>query len=165
MARYERTRKGAHLDTVHYEIDMLEYALSRIKPDLPQPEQNMVIECFLLHYRNLIRFFNGKQHRNDDISIARPEVWCSRGLSSEEKQTFETIANSVDDKHFRDISKFLQHCTEVRFHVPKDWSPQKMWEELKPAIELFRNTFPPTHSRNVSGRSAERSRFAMLGGP
>jgi hypothetical protein len=64
VARYERSKKGSHLDTIHYEIDMLEYTLSKMtKAELPPPEFNMTLECFLLHYRNLIEFFSGKKHR------------------------------------------------------------------------------------------------------
>jgi hypothetical protein len=65
--REQGDRKGSHLDTIHYEIDMLEYAFAKSKSALTPPELNMTIESFLLHYRNLIEFFSGAKHREKRI--------------------------------------------------------------------------------------------------
>lgn len=150
MARYERSKKGSHLDTIHYEIDMLEYALEKItKAKLPPPELNMTLECFLLHYRNLTEFFSGEKHRSDDISVARPEVWCRRDLKPEERSAMVPSAKMALDEYWAAISQFLQHCTERRFREARDWEPRKMWDMLKPAVQFFRETFPRTDSPNL----------------
>jgi hypothetical protein len=149
VPRYERSKKGSHLDTVHYEIDMLEYARVKVtERDLPPPEINMRLECFLLHYRNLIEFFSGRKHRDGDISVKKPEVWCSRGLTPEEKAAMTGPAGKAQDEYWVDISQFLQHCTERRFRDQKDWVPQEMWNRLKPAIDFFQKVFLRTDSHN-----------------
>jgi hypothetical protein len=157
------------LDTVHYEIDMLEYALAKTtKPELPPPELNMRLECFLLHYRNLIEFFSGKKHRKNgtDISVARPEVWCGRALKADERDAMVTSATELMDEYWEDISQFLQHCTQRRFLEARDWDPQKMSNRLKPATEYFRKAFPRTDSRNggfVLGPSSASTATLIVG--
>lgn len=172
MHRYERSRKASHLDTVHYEVDMLEYALEKLRVEtaLPIPEQNMILECFLLHYRNLLEFFSGEKHRigkkgrTADISVAHPKTWCGRDLSTPEAETLSSTAKQLLQKHFEDISQFLQHCTERRFSEPRDWDPQQMWDELKPTLEFFRKTFPRTASPQVAiaMRSASNSTTTFI---
>src|ERR1700751_464054 len=125
MARYERSRKRSHVDTVHYEIDMLEYALQRLNtPDPPPPELNMTLECFLLHYRNLIEFFSGAKHRKNYVSVAKPEVWCHRQINPDDLASLVPSSRKSFDKYWTDVSQFLQHCTERRFPEAKDWNPQ-----------------------------------------
>src|SRR5690349_3163834 len=111
---YERTRKSSHLETVRYEMDMLEFALYKLSKceTSAGPDWNLLIEGFLLHYRNLIEFFSGKKHRNNsDISIADPEVWSGRKLTKEELDRLQPVAKELEDEYWTDISQFLQHCT------------------------------------------------------
>ncbi len=81
LKKYERSRKGSQSDTIHYEIDMFEYSFVKLKSDLSIPERNMTIECFLLHYRNLIEFFSGAKSRESDLSVLSPEAWSGRKLT------------------------------------------------------------------------------------
>jgi len=146
MRKYERRRKGSHLDTIHYEIDMLEFALAKSKRQLSPPELNMTIECFLLHYRNLIEFFSGSKHREKgiDISIAKPEVWSGRQLTEQEAKALVIPAQKLVDEYWTDISQFLQHCTLRRFKEFRDWDLQEMWDKLEFGLKFFRKYFPPT---------------------
>jgi hypothetical protein len=64
---YERTSKDTHLDTIWYEMDMLEFSYKEFKQKTPpqqSPQWNLLIEGFLLHYRNLIQFFSGSEERH-----------------------------------------------------------------------------------------------------
>jgi hypothetical protein len=148
--RYRRSRKASHLDTVYYEIDMMEYAYERlVKRDTrPLPESNMLIESYLMHYRNLIEFFSGAKHRDRsagkprDISVKDAEVWAGRTLASEEQGTIATPAAKLVDAYFEDISQFLQHCTERRFLESRDWDVEGMCDEIKPIVAAFSSAFP-----------------------
>ena len=152
MQKYERSRKSSHLDTVHYEIDMLEYAREKVLSfgnGAPQPELNMALECYLLHYRNLIEFFSGEKHRKTkkaaDISVANAKAWCGRDLTAEERDALSSSPRNLVAKYFDDLSQFLQHCTERRFLETRDWDVKGMSAELQPTIDLFRKIFPQTH--------------------
>ncbi len=147
MSKYERSRKGSHLDTIYYQIDMLEYAFFKSRrDDLPVPEMNMTIECFLLHYRILIEIFSGKKHRGSDISVAHPEVWTGRKLTPEETEALAIPAEKLVDEYWTDISQFLQHGTQRRFEEFKDWNLQEMWDKLESPVKFFREIFPRTAS-------------------
>jgi hypothetical protein len=73
----ERKRKESHQDTIWYEIDMLEYCyavLEKNPPAITNARWNLLVEGFLLHYRNLIQFFGGnaerhRRHGNDLILL------------------------------------------------------------------------------------------------
>lgn len=148
--RYERSKKASHFDTVYYEIDMMEYAYERlVKRDARDlPETNMLIESYLMHYRNLIGFFSGTKHRDDrpgkprDISVKDAEVWAGRVLTNEEHGTIAAPAKTLVDAYFEDISQFLQHCTERRFLESRDWDVEGMCDEIRPIIATFSSAFP-----------------------
>ena len=61
-----RGEKETNLDTIGYEIDMLDFALERYRDlksqqkAVEQGDLNVYLECFLLHYRNLVEFFSDK---------------------------------------------------------------------------------------------------------
>ena len=173
IQKYERRRKSSHLDTVHYEIDILEYSFSRLVGQRELPETNMAVECFLLHYRNLIEFFSGAKHRKQtdrqkpDISVADPRVWAGRTLTPDELNSLQTPARSLFDAYWADISQFLQHCTERRFKDFKEWNLQEMNGKLNPILECFRRLFPPTafpihFTRALSAESASTTQFTVL---
>ena len=87
---YERTSKETHLETIWYEMDMLvEFSYGREfekKAFAPQsPQWNLLIEGFLLHYRNLIQFFSGseerhKRYKGNDLSTFDPAPWGQRSF-------------------------------------------------------------------------------------
>lgn len=94
MRKYERSRKSSHLDTVHYEIDMLEYSFSR-----------------LAGQRELLRdeLFSGAKHRKEadrqkpDISVAHPvrlprNFVMNTGLTS---RNFYSTALNADSRMSR----------------------------------------------------------------
>src|ERR1700693_1351059 len=145
MQKYERSRKSSHLDTVHYEIDMLEYSFSRVAGQRELPEANMAVQCFLLHYRNLIEFFSGAKHRKgSDISVADPGVWAGRTLTPAELNSLQTPAQKLCDDYWTEVSQFLQHCTERRYKELKEWNLEEMMDKLSPVLASFKKLFPPT---------------------
>ena len=169
MQKYERSRKSSHLDTVHYEIDMLEYSFSVLAgPPRELPVTNMAVECFLLHYRNLIEFFSGAKHRKgSDISVADPAVWAGRPLNPAELNSLQTPAQKLSDEYWVDLSQFLQHCTERRYKELKEWNPKEMMDKVRPVLTSFKTLFPSTAvsiqvTRALSPESASTASFTVL---
>jgi hypothetical protein len=152
QGNYSRTEKESHLDTVHYEISMLKFCgneLEKIPPENQRATFNVFLECFLLHYRNILEFLSGEHHREarkagetSDLSTADPMPWAGRELRAEELQAFQAPAKIIDEKYFLDISQYLQHCTERRFEGSRFWNYREMFAELEPAILAFVGCFP-----------------------
>jgi hypothetical protein len=168
MTVYERSEKKSHLDTVWYEIAMLGFCHSELgtRSGMSEPERNLLIEGFLLHYRNILEFCSGAKHRPAkngkpaDISTADPQVWASRALTQEELAKIQASAQVLEAKYFEDISQFLQHCTERRFIDSKQWNLDEMLAELSPIVSALCDAFPPKSeqqkaesvlSRNAAG--------------
>jgi hypothetical protein len=74
---YSRRPKESHRDTITYEVDMLDFSARAVTARKHALERDMFVylEAFLLHYRNLIRFFSGEHHRADDVSTADHSAW------------------------------------------------------------------------------------------
>jgi len=54
---YSRTEKESHLDTIHYELSMLNFCGEQLdKLSRADHSFNAFLECFLLHYRNVMEF-------------------------------------------------------------------------------------------------------------
>ena len=150
MSVYERSPKNSHLDTIRYEIAMTAFCYSRLlrKKKRFEPETNLLIEGFLLHYRNLVEFFSGKRHRKArnckpaDLSTADPVVWASRRLTNNELIAMQNPAMELDTAYYELISQFLQHCTERRLTEFRNWNVSEMFERLKPIVLAFHRSFP-----------------------
>ena len=166
MGVYERSEKKSHLDTLWYEIAMLGFCHSELgtRSGMSEPERNLFIEGFLLHYRNILEFCSGAKHRKGkngkpaDISTDDPQVWAGRVLTKEELAKIQAPAQVLEGKYFEDISQFLQHCTERRFIDSKQWKLDEMLRELSPVVSALRDSFPPNAERreaeNVLSRNA-----------
>lgn len=146
MAFYERSAKNSHLDTIRYEIGMLSYCYREFtRTKHPQPLQNLLIEGFLLHFRNVVEFFSGKRHRLSSsgapLSTARPEVWARRQLTGSEVEAIQKPSQNLEDQYFRDISQYLQHWTERRFDEFKGWDITKMKDAIAPIVRAFLESF------------------------
>lgn len=144
MPIYQRRTKGSHLDTVRYEIDMLKFGWEELQKDqeCELPWLYLLIEGFLLHYRNLTQFFSGAMHKPGDLSTAKPEVWADRKLSNEEVRALRGPGSKLNREHWQNISQFLQHCTLRRYLEFRDWNLDRMYREIEPVIDAFDKSFP-----------------------
>jgi hypothetical protein len=65
---YSRPEKGNHLNTILYEIEILEYCYESLVTSLGKwgdmRKAFICLEAFLLHYRNLVEFFGGEAGLN-----------------------------------------------------------------------------------------------------
>ena len=142
---YARRAKASHRDTISYEIDMLAFCaenLAHSRGNGSESDSALSLEGFLLHYRNLIRVFSGKHHRNDDISTHNCQAWAGRELSASEVTTIKEPATALDDAYYDSISKYLQHCTSMRHERDRSWDVQTMAGQLAPIIDGFERAFP-----------------------
>lgn len=148
---YARPPKESHLDTIYYEIGMLRFCASWLcgrRPDPLTSQEELTayvfLECFL-HCRNLVRFFNGKNHQDGDLSTKHPEVWAEQALSEEEGRELDRSirqpALRLEPWHDK-ISKYLQHCTEHRSNKDVSWDLNQMMAELAPILDAFEQSFP-----------------------
>ena len=175
MTVYERSEKKSHLDTIWYETAMLEFCHGELGTRrMGEPERNLFIEGFLLHYRNIVEFCSGEKHREAkngkpaDISTAAPQVWAGRSLTKEELAKIQAPARVLEAKYFEDISQFLHHCTERRFIDSKKWNLNVMFAELRPVVSAFFDSFPPKAEqgqavRVLSRDAASTATFAASG--
>jgi|SRR5579864_998866 len=149
---YERTSKDTHLDTIWYEMDMLEFSYREFKQNAPQPQSpqwNLLIEGFLLHYRNLIQFFSGsedrhKRYKGNDLSTFDPLPWAKRQLTKEESGTIRVPGEKLDKAYSHKISNLLQHCTVQRVEPLQGWEMEQMYGEIEPLMASFAKSFSRT---------------------
>jgi hypothetical protein len=114
-----------HYQTVLYEIDMLRFAHERIPPLWDQAREGDVwvyLECFLLHYRNLIEFFGKEPSYESDLTIQKPKViWPMPDTGPSEndlraiRATGERLWKKYESGKMNDtISRYLQYSTTFR---------------------------------------------------
>ena len=147
---YERTSKETHLETIWYEMDMLEFSYREFEKKAfpPQsPQWNLLIEGFLLHYRNLIQFFSGseerhKRYKGNDLSIFDPVPWGQRSLTKEELDAIKVPGEKLDRTYSNKISNLLQHCTVVRVEPLQGWEMEQMYTQIAPLMSAFAKSFP-----------------------
>jgi len=132
------------LKMVEYEISMLRFCLGWLEKHQSNcvgDERKVYLECFLLHYRNLIRFFSGNQHKKGDVSMEHPEAFCgtlSIGQAQWYKDQVQSLDNGDADCEHKLISKLLQHCTEERVVlIGKSWPVSEMYKSIEPALKRF----------------------------
>jgi hypothetical protein len=139
-----RPSKFSNAQTLLYEIDMFRFAAENFtKEDGPKEWRNL--ECFLLHFRNLIEFF-GTDPKNDNLSIKNPKaIW---GDLTPTKASLDALhrpdlwrkyekPQDIDPRKPNDkISRYLHHCTEQRID-PKTWPIAEMFNEIAPVISKF----------------------------
>jgi len=137
---YARPKKANHLETILYEIDMLDYCFQKLRGrpvDWGPGDGYVYLECFLLHYRNLLDFFRGKP-KDDDLSIIRPKAWAPWKVSQQDSAKLKSDGAKLAGKHYHELSKYLQHCTTQRHTDDKEWDDEAMYNELKPILTRFR---------------------------
>jgi hypothetical protein len=136
--------KETYLDAIGYEVEMLRFCREQIlqRPSSSDTRaQSLYVEGFLLHFRNLIRFFSGKRPRPYDLSTADPGPWAGRPLTDDEITLFQVAAECLDEDYYQSISKYLQHCTALAQKGEHEWNIEGMFEEIAPIVREFERRF------------------------
>jgi len=176
MKAISRSTKQSHLDTIHYEIAMLNFCGKQLDTHRAGEQETYFkyafLECFLLHYRNLIDFFSGKHHRQAkglngtaDLSTMNAMPWAGRDLTESEKGRLQAPAAKLDEEYCKEISQYLQHCTERRFSEGREWCCRDMYRELEPTISEFLRLFPQQRAEKRCVAVRDGSRTDTVGIP
>jgi hypothetical protein len=142
---YFRQPKESRLATVYYEMQMLRFCAGRVQANWGNDQllDYVLLEGFLLHFRNLVEFLSGKHHRReDDMSTKLPEEWAGRVLTPQEADRIRRPAIALDEQWFDLVSKYLQHCTHLRSTTPQGWNVHEMLASLEPCLVAFEAAFP-----------------------
>ena len=138
-------------ETILYEIDMFRFSAQSFREPCDWDCWRN-LECFLVHFRNLIEFF-GKEKRGDTLSIFSPEdFWTPENMPSSDdldrlhqenlwKKYEDRTLERGDRRKDATISRYLHHCTKERV-VSKDWKVSAMIEELSPVMKRFEDLLP-----------------------
>ena len=148
-----RPSKYTNAETILYEIDMLRFTAGKLEKSEGQWDGWSNLECFLLHFRNLIEFFGTPQPRGDSLNIQRPDkIWPNPATRPSPAQLAPLYREDLWEKYeVRDpndqnqtndkISRYLHHCTEQRLEG-KEWKVGEMIAELEPLMSAFENLLP-----------------------
>ena len=136
---YERRPKESHLDTVTYEIGMLSFCFNKLPlgRSCETNDEYLYLEGFLLHYRNLLEFFSGKRKKRGNMNIANSRSWAPRELRPTEIAAIVPAAMELDNKHYKNVSRYLQHCTLYRHRQRMSWDVAEMKDGIDPIIDAF----------------------------
>jgi hypothetical protein len=135
-----RPKKLDHVDTIHYEIDMLRFAASKLALEtLTERDAWVYLEAFLLHYRNLIEFFGKDNASSTDLHVTN--IWQIEGLPvptnvnqiHQNGQALWAKYEPSDAQGGGRISQYLQHCTIKRIDA-KDWEVSAMMNDIEPLL-------------------------------
>ncbi len=137
-ATVSRPRKLEHVQTIHYEMDMLDYCYGRLRERkwADANDYYLCIEGFLLHYRNLIQFFGN----HTGLRAGNPKDWSPRPLSDAEVVSIQNA--SLLAEYDGQISQYLCHCTPVRAERDIEWKHIEMQGKIAPLLTNFRKLFP-----------------------
>ena len=143
-----RPGKLSHTQTMLYEIDMLRETAGQLEKDRWQGNFHkwVVLESFLLHFRNLIEFFGRPDPRDTYLSIYKPEGFWSDAARPSESVFAQLLRPDLWTKYEGatnpdSISKYLQHCTEHRIDA-KDWPVSEMYNEIRTTVDEFERLLP-----------------------
>lgn len=144
-----RPGKLSHTQTMLYEIDMLRETTGQLEKDRWQGNFHkwVVLESFLLHFRNLIEFFGRPDPRGTDLSIQKPEsFWPDASNRPKDGELTQLRKSDLWTKYEGatnpdSISKYLQHCTEHRIDA-KDWPVGDMYNEIRTTVDEFERLLP-----------------------
>ena len=157
---FSRPAKDSHIATIRYETEMLRFAVNWLgqnsktanetkdavevpgHDDVSEKNVYVYLECFLLHYRNLVEFFSGKASKTRHLRITEPEVWCGRKLTNQELESIRQPAGRLYTRYNGDISTYLAHCTKQRYEQDKLWNVSEMMKGIEPVIAEFGKVFP-----------------------
>jgi hypothetical protein len=148
---FSRLEKATDAETILYEIDMLRFAASELVGGKVGREQEWVyLECFLLHYRNLIEFVGKEPHLVQKTDLHVTNIWKKiRMAPPAELAKIHAEGRKLWEKYERvedRISRFLQHCTTLRTAF-KEWEVGTMYNELDPFLQAIEAAIRPARAR------------------
>jgi len=144
---FSRPDKLNDAETILCEIDMVRFAARELTSGKPKPEKItwVLLEGFLLHFRNLIEFLGKELNLVKATDLHVTNLW-GKTLPAElatihaEGAKLWAKYERVDDR----ISRYLAHCTKQRTQV-KQWEVGTMYGELEPLVAQIEAALPSRH--------------------
>jgi hypothetical protein len=139
-----RRDKENHLDTIHYEIELLRYSYIWIVQQWSKamPGERFVhLEAFLIHYRNLACFLAGRG-RQAHLQFPHGDRWAGREITQAEIEMISQPALAIWEDYDTPISLSLAHCTVERADDHVEWNVSEMMRKIEPIIGQFLQLFP-----------------------
>lgn len=101
-----------------------------------------------MHYRNLLEFFSSRKPRArkphqsilaaaDDMTYLQPLTWAGRHIEEDELKPAVMRGDVLHTEHFHPISRYLQHCTDWRHELPKEWGYTTMHLKMTEVLEMM----------------------------
>lgn len=128
------------MDTVRYEIDMLNFSYETLKKNQHKwrdmRDFRAYVECFLLHYRNLIEFFGNE---GSGVRV--------RGLKDLHHHLTDAQVESMTELNLMQeyrgkISQRLGHMGTRRHKDDRDWNFKEMHKKILPLLSTFERLLP-----------------------
>lgn len=156
--KLERRTKENLLDIVRYEIEMLDYAFEWLKKKGKDsdPESSVYLESFLVHYRNLVHFFDKGASRKE-LSLRKSIQWREEPLERTVLEAVQKKAEGLYGRYSKDISSYMAHCSPQRSKIPYRWAVSEMYRAMVQVIEEFEKACSANKRARLEGWGAEVS--------
>jgi hypothetical protein len=148
MARVQRAPEALLAASAHlrYEVQMLQATMKALPGAGDQFTQNVLLESFLIHARNLVHFLSSQSDESSDV--------LAEDFFGGDRKVWETIfAEAAESKNaFQDFKrragKEMAHLTYDRLQLPagggKPWDPQMLGKAILDGIRLFLKRVDPS---------------------
>jgi len=105
-------------------------------------ERSMFLECFLLHFRNLMEFLH--HQRGDRKVLWAGDLTRSKWPTAEAKEIWGRVNRPEPGSRpvMERISTRLSHIGINRLQLDYEWNPPRMYADLRKIILLFRAELP-----------------------
>ena len=143
---FERSPKSTAKDVVDYEIGMLEHCAMRLlafEDEVLTKDELAFLEAFLLHFRILLEFFGEpRESYPDNLHFELLESYDhGRSPSATALAKAREGAARLTAEWNGKLNKFLAHPTDKRYQTPRSWPVEKMREEMRRLVALWRDTW------------------------
>jgi hypothetical protein len=145
---FSRPDKLSDAETILYEIYMIRFAAKELTNGKLQDERItwILLENFLLHYRNLIEFLGKEPHYVQDTDLHVSNLWARiQAPTPPQLANIHAEGEKLCAKYERAddrISRYLAHCTTQRTRT-KEWEVGTMYRDLEPLLAQIEAALPP----------------------
>jgi hypothetical protein len=132
---------------LNYEMSMLEATRGRLVGGIDKTTENILVESFLIHARNLIDFLQPTTHLRDDDVIAA-DFFVGAAVDWEDVfKKVNIFTPAMDIEGIRDrINKRLAHLTYDRLNIPPggdSWDTTLLTRAILDGVDLFLTQVDP----------------------
>jgi hypothetical protein len=143
------TDRVSELDLLYYEIWMLnqiptEHPVQNVGPCV----LNAVLESFLIHTRNLIRFLEGDAANKEN----KDDLTCSR-FKDRNGKAISKIPVMLPQRLTEKINKHLSHITTISTKEKLDWDCAAIRKSVNYSLNLFLRAVSPGYFPTIEGKT------------